>query len=87
MLFMNIVTWEPEKRDEVLKRALEEKVPEGIKVIGNWGDFSGRSFRLTETDDPTAMAQSAMYWNDVCEIEVIPVMEVTEEALKSFAAQ
>jgi hypothetical protein len=34
MLFMDIWTWEPERRDEVEKRAAVWKCPEGIRAIG-----------------------------------------------------
>jgi len=31
MLFMDMWTWEPEKRDEVERRAAEWKSPEGLR--------------------------------------------------------
>ena len=32
MLFISVFTWEPEKRDEVVKRRKTEKIPEGLKI-------------------------------------------------------
>ena len=34
MLIMDIITWEPARSEEVLKHRVEEKIPEGVKVIG-----------------------------------------------------
>ena len=34
MLFMSIITWEPEKRDEVHKRLAEKGPMPGGKIIG-----------------------------------------------------
>lgn len=39
MLFMDIWTWEPDKRDEIEKRAMEWKFPEGIIERGYWIDL------------------------------------------------
>lgn len=46
MLFMDIWTWEPERRNEMEKRWAEWKYPEGIKVIGEWFDLTGNRFFL-----------------------------------------
>ena len=50
MLYMNILTWNPDKRDEVLKRVQTRGLThEGIKVISTWADVDGgRAFQLTE---------------------------------------
>ena len=56
MLFMAILTWEPGKTDEVIKRRAEWNYPEGVKRIGEWDDLAGgRSFSLAEIDDPKAI--------------------------------
>ncbi|MFQ6062820.1 MAG: DUF3303 domain-containing protein [Methanosarcinales archaeon] len=82
MLFMTIFTWEPDKRDEVVKRRATEKVPERIKVIGEWVDLQGgRVFILSETADPKAVLAESFAWNDLGNIECVPVMEA-EEVLK-----
>jgi hypothetical protein len=79
MLFMTVFTYGPSQRDEVIRRRVEKGalVPKGIKMLGEWsyaGD--GRVFRLFESDDPTAMADSAMSWTDLGKLEVYPVVEV-----------
>jgi len=82
MLFMSIFTWEPEKMDEVVKRRATEKIPEGIKMVGEWKDLGrGRVFRLYEAADPKAILAMNFAWADLGKAEFIPVME-TEEVLK-----
>ena len=82
MLFMSIFTWEPEKMDEAVKRRATEKIPEGYKMIGEWTDLgSNRAFRLFEVADPKVILQVNFAWNDLGNVELVPVME-TEEALK-----
>ena len=84
MLYMNILTWDPDKRDEVMKRAQTKGFAhEGIKVLGTWGDLQGgRSFQLTEEPaDPKLSLKANFEWNDVLKIESVPVMEA-EELLK-----
>ena len=83
MLFVAISTWEPEKRDEVDKRAAAmAKIPEGIKLIGSWVDLGGcRDFEVFEVTDPKAVIEACFAWNDLCKFEIVPIME-TEEAVK-----
>ena len=83
MLFMSIFTYEPEKRDEVIKRRAEKgaMIPEGMKVIGEWSDTSGgRVFRLVEMDDPKIGLAASLAWSDLGKIEIVPVM-ATEESI------
>ena len=78
MLFMSIITFEPEKRDEVIKRFAEKgaiTLP-GRKVIGTWIAVGGhRAFRLVEIEDPKALVAASFAWSDLVKIEEIPVME------------
>jgi len=83
MLYMNILTWAPDKRDEVLKRA--QKIGfehEGIKVINTWADVDGgRAFQLTEVPpnmDPKLSLKANFIWNDVLKIKTIAVMDAGE---------
>lgn len=82
MLFMTIGTWDPEKRAEIIQRYIdrgEPVVPEGAKLIGWWTDLSGgRSFNLSEVDDPNIILETAMGWNDILKLEIIPVMDAQE---------
>jgi len=81
MLFMSIVSWEPEKRDEVVKRHAEKgamTLP-GRKVIGTWNAIGGnRVFKLVEIEDPKALVLASAAWSDLVNIEEIPVMESGE---------
>jgi len=84
MLFMSIFTYEPEKRDEVIKRRAEKgaMIPEGMKVLGEWSDTSGgRVFRLVEMDDPKVGLAASLAWSDLGKIEIVPVM-ATEESIQ-----
>jgi hypothetical protein len=87
MLFMSIYTYEPEKRDEVLKRRAEGLfTPEGAKCLGNWSSTAGgRAFTLFELDDPLKAAQWSQVWNDLGKFEVYPVVD-TDLLMKAMAA-
>ena len=88
MLYMNILTWEPGKRDDVIKRAQTKGVEhEGIKVLGTWADVQGgRAFQLSEAPtDPKFSIKGNFEWNDIMKIESVPVME-TEEFFKLLAS-
>ena len=79
MIYMNILTWDPDKRDDVMKRVQTKGLShEGIKVIGTWADVNGnRAFQLTEEpSDPRLSLKANFAWNDILKIETIPVMEV-----------
>ena len=87
MLFMSIFTWEPEQRNEIIKRRMQgQALPEGVKSIGEWVELGGgRSFRLIDVPDPKLALAGALPWTDIGYLEMIPVMD-SEEAVK-FAAQ
>ena len=77
MLFMDIWTWEPEKRDEMAKRAAEWKCPAGMKELGYWYDLTGsRVFYLYEAEDPAVILKAGNYWTDIAKCESVPVMEM-----------
>jgi hypothetical protein len=79
MLIMDIITWEPAKSEEVLKHKLEEKIPQGIKVIGEWLDMGGcRAYRLVEVADPRLLFAMTSYWGSVGKKELVPVMGAEE---------
>jgi len=86
---MSIITWEPEKRDEVIKRFTEKGVMtlKGRKVSGTWSEIGGnRAFRLVEIEDPKALAAATFVWSDLAKIEEIPVIE-TEEMMKVISTK
>ncbi len=86
MLFMCIFTSDPEKRDAVLKRAVEKGLPAAglktVKIIGMWSAISGgRVFQVFETDDPKAMLATSMAWSDLGKVEIFPIM-TSEDVMK-----
>ena len=88
MSYMNILTWDPDKRDEVIKRVQTKGLGhEGIKVLGTWADVQGgRCFQLSEEPvDPKIGIKANFEWNDILKIESIPVMDA-EELVKLFAS-
>jgi len=81
MLFMTVFAFEPEKRNEVLKRRAEkgEMVRTGVKVIGEWRAISGgRVFRLVKTDDPKGLLAEDLTWGELGKVEIVPVIPVEE---------
>lgn len=82
MLIMDIITWEPDKAEAVMKHRGEEKIPEGIKVIGEWVDLAGgRAYRLAEVPDPRLLLAMTSYWIGFGKKELTPVMD-SEEMMK-----
>lgn len=81
MLYMNILTWAPDKRDAVIERVKKIGMEhEGIKVIGTWVDvYGGRCFELSEEPaDPKFGFKANLDWNDLIHIEAVPVMKGEE---------
>ena len=50
--------------------------PKGAKLLGRWtrADFSG-GFDLLESEDPQALAEFALMWSDLMELNITPVVE------------
>jgi len=89
MLFMTIFTYEPEHKEAVTRRRLENgpMVQAGTNIIGEWSCIAGgRSFRLVEAEDPRIMLANAAAWTDLGKIEIIPVMS-TEEVFHLLSAR
>ena len=83
MLYMNILTWAPDKRDAVIERTKKIGLEhEGMKVIGTWADIDGgRCFQLNDIPrdmDPALSLKANFTWNDIMKIETIPVMDAAE---------
>jgi hypothetical protein len=79
MLFMAVFTYQPEHRDEVIRRRAEKGplVPNGVTVLGEWSYIgSGRVLRLIEVEDSAAAVGAEMAWTDIGDLEVLPVVEV-----------
>jgi hypothetical protein len=90
MLFISILTWKPDKRNEIIARRAEKgaMVPEGITMKGEWVDLCGsRDIALFETDSPQAMMVDVMGWSDLMSFETFPVMDAEEVMGAIKAAQ
>ncbi|HTE90275.1 MAG TPA: DUF3303 family protein [Terriglobales bacterium] len=93
MKFMLTFTMTPDKqkRNEAIARFLKTggQPPKGAKLIGRWTrlDFS-QGYDLLESDDPKALTEFALAWNDVMQIEIVPVIkdQGLSEVLKLVAA-
>jgi hypothetical protein len=84
MHFMTIYTYEPARRNEIVKRRSERGpiVPEGAKVIGEWSyTGGGRGFIVFEAQDPKVMEAPTLAWSDLIKLETLPVRE-PEEVMK-----
>ena len=83
MLFMAVFTYEPQDRDRVIERRMENlKISKGVRIKGEWFDVSGhRVFCLFEADDAAHVAASFYDWRDLGVAELIPVVD-TEFAIK-----
>ena len=88
MLFISVFTWNPDKRDEIIKRRSEGLfVPEGAKCLGQWSTTEGgRAFTLFEINDNMALAQWSASWNDLGQFDTFPVVD-TEELIKAITAK
>jgi hypothetical protein len=91
MLYMNVLTWEPDKRDAVIERTKRIGLEhEGMKVVGTWADTtSGRCFQLCDVPDnmdPMLQLKANFAWNDIMKVEQVPVMDAGEmlHALESM---
>jgi hypothetical protein len=85
MLFLIIYTWEPERRNAVIKRRIEKGplLTGEAKVIGEWSAMAGgKIFRLVEINDTSAALAASRAWTDLGKAEMIPVI-ATEEELKA----
>lgn len=90
MLYMNILTWDPDKRDVAIERTKKLGFEhEGMKTIGTWADVDGgRCFQLTDIPrdaDPALSLKANFTWNDIMKIESVPVMDAAE-MLKALAS-
>ena len=83
MLYMTILTWDPDKRDAVMERVKKMGLQhEGMKVIGTWVDVNGgRCFQLNDVPrdlDPMLNMKANLAWNDLVKMEDVCVMDAME---------
>jgi len=77
MKYISVFTIRPENQKAARERFMkgDVQVP-GLKLLGRWFETgTGRGFTLAETDDPVAMTKYGLYWNDLIDSRVFPVVE------------
>ena len=90
MLYMTILTWDPDKRDAVIDRVKKMGFEhEGMKVIGTWIEANGgRCFQLSDVPrdiDPMVSLKVNFAWNDLVKMEDVCVIEAGE-MMKALAS-
>ena len=77
MKYMVVYSIAPENVEAAKKRFLNETEPlEGVKRLGRWSEFGTmKGFDLLETDDPVAVSKLGLYWADLVDMKVVPVVE------------
>lgn len=80
MLFMSVFTYEPDKRDAVIRKRMEAGLDApGVKVIGQWSYVGlGRVFTLTDTADPVAVFKMMAPYGNLGKFEIFPLLETTQ---------
>ncbi len=85
MKFM--VTWQvhEDKRHAALKSFSEMSDEDdsrdlgGVRLIGRWHDVIGfTGVAIAETDDPKALSAWLLHWNDVIDVQSVPVLDDNE---------
>lgn len=84
MLFMNLYSWDNEKRDEVITRRVEKgtMAPEGVKILGEWTAV-GRNLGvlICECDDPTQLSQFNLAWSDILKSDIMLVLDTEKDLI------
>lgn len=81
MTFMLTFSWKVTTdgagRNEGVKRFLETGglPPKGAKLLSRWtrADFSG-GYDVIETEDVKALTEFCVFWGDLMQLEVVPVI-------------
>lgn len=80
MKFMMTFEWKPDTKQRAEGVARFRKTgglpPAGAELLGRWtrADFGG-GYDLIETDDPKALAEFSLQWNDLMHLTISPVLE------------
>lgn len=83
MKFLMTFDWTPDEEDRAEAIARFQNTGgtphEGITLLGRWtrADLSG-GLALLETDDPGKLAAFAYEWNNIMELDIIPVLDDQE---------
>ncbi len=90
MLYMTILTWDPDKRDAVIERTKKLGFEhQGMKVLGTWIEATAsRAFQLSDIPrdhDPVVSLKNNFAWNDIMKIESVAVLP-GEDMMKFLAS-
>jgi Domain of unknown function (DUF3303) len=83
MLFMVIEHFRPGSAPGVYRRFRDRgrMAPEGVRYVSSWVDFDfRRCFQVMEADDEVALREWTKHWNDLVDVEVVPVRTSAEAA-------
>ena len=81
MLFMVIERFKNRDAVAVYRRFREQgrMMPEGLTYVGSWVEANfDRCFQLMECDDLRLLQQWVIYWQDLGEFEIVPVLSSKE---------
>lgn len=89
MLFMVIERFKDRDAKAVYRRFREDgrMTPEGLRYVGSWIEANfDRCFQLMECDDPRLFQQWAVRWQDLVQLEIVPVVP-SKETLETIAPE
>lgn len=81
MLFMVVERFKSRDALAVYRRVRERgrMAPEGLNYVGSWIEANfDRCFQLMECDDPRLLQQWALQWQDLIDMEFVPVVPSKE---------
>jgi hypothetical protein len=79
MLSMVIFRFNPERKEEVLRRRLEEEPIFEVNNVGEWCSIeAGQVFRLVEGMNLQSALEAFRTWGHLGNIEIVPVERVDE---------
>lgn len=83
MLFMVIEHYKDQNAIAVYKRAKEKgrMLPDGLRYVDSWVEANfDRCFQLMESENLNLFQQWIIRWQDLVEVEIIPVVTSKEAA-------
>jgi len=81
MLFMVVERFKHRDAKAIYRRLRDRgrMAPEGLQYVGSWIEANfDRCFQLMECDDPRLLQQWALQWQDLIEMEFVPVVPSKE---------
>jgi hypothetical protein len=81
MLFMVIERFKDRDAVAVYRRARDQGrgLPDGLRYVGSWIEVNfDRCFQLMECDDARLLQQWVVFWRDLVEFEIVPVVPSAE---------